>query len=441
MQRTKKVRRLTPSLAGIAVSILTPLQHPVLRRLVSAQFLSESADGMVTVALPLYVLAKTDSPLAMSLTAMAQMLGGAVAGVVGGVLADRFDRQRVLRLSFAARAVLLVAAWLAGPIAVVVVLGVLARVLGQLDNPSFDALIPGQARYDLQQVLSLRRFIQSVSIVVGPALGALAVWLVGEQPALGLAALFFAGAILIHVRLHGLDTDVADRRRQHHDSNWLDLAGGLSIVATTPYVRRLVLWWTVSMATVAMAMASAAVWFEDTLEAGDYWYGLSVSAYGVGAAVATLIAGGHQFRWPLPRILTVAAPFYALTAALGVVAEVAWLMPVGWLLWGIALGPEIVRAETEFVERIDPAVRGRAYAGMGVSLMLGLAAGYGIAGPLLDRFGARTTTYVTAVAIAATALLWAGPALRPASRPPPAPTAGDTGVSPEAVTEAERVGR
>lgn len=365
---------------------------------------------MVTVALPLYVLAATGSPLAMSLTAMTQMLGGAVAGVVGGVLADRFDRQRVLRLSFSARAVLLVAGWLATPVGLVVVLGVAARVLGQLDNPSFDALVPGRAEGDLQQVLSLRRFIQSVSIIVGPALGALGVWLVGEQPTLGVAAACFGGALLMHVGLRDLDTDLAERRREHHDSNWLELVRGLSIVATTPFVRRIVVWWAISMATVATAMAAAAVWFDDALQSGSYWYGLSISAYGVGAAMATLVAGGHEFRWGLPRILVVAAPCYALTAALGVVAHVPWLMPIGWLMWGIALGPEIVRAETEFVERIAPQQRGRAYAGMGVALTVGSAAGYGIAGPLLDRFGARTTTFVTAVAILGTAMLWVGPA-------------------------------
>lgn len=403
-----------------------------MRRLVGAQFLAESADGMVTVALPLYVLAATGSALAMSLTAMVQMLGGAVAGVIGGVLADRFDRQRVLRLSFATRAVLLVAAWLAGPVALVVVLGVSARVLGQLDNPSFDALVPGQAEGDLQQVLSLRRFIQSVSIIVGPAFGALAVWLVGEQATLGLASVLFVGAIAIHARLHGLDTDLAARRASNHDSNWVDLARGLSIVATTPYVRRIVVWWMASMAMVALAMAAAAVWFDETLQAGDYWYGLSVSAYGIGAAVGTLLAGGHQFSWPLPRILLVATPFYAATCALGVLAETPWLMPIGWLLWGIALGPEIVRAETEFVERIAPGSLGRAYAGVGVALTLGLAAGYAIAGPLLEHFGARTTTLVTAGGILVVATIWIGPARHPPAPPAMAGVSSDSAAVGEA---------
>lgn len=238
-----------------------PLRRPTLRRLVGAQFLSETGDGVVTVALPLYVLSRTDSAIAMSLTFTAQMLGGALLGIVGGVLADRFDRQRVLKASFLIRALLLLAAWLVSPVAAVVVLGVSARALGQLDNPSFDALIPDQVVDDLQQVLSLRRFIQSVSIIVGPAVGALTVWVIGEQPTLAVAAALFVAAICIHLTLPSLDHGVDSRRQEHHESSWLELASGMAVVTTTPFVRRLVLYWFLSMATVSMAMASAAVWF------------------------------------------------------------------------------------------------------------------------------------------------------------------------------------
>lgn len=379
-----------------------------------AQFLAEAADGAVHVTLPLYVLAKTGSPIAMSLTLFAEMVGAALLGALGGVLADRFDRQHVLRVSFLLRALFLVTAWASAPVLLTITLGVSARALGQLDNPSFDALIPDQAESDaeLQPVLALRRFIQSVSVIVGPAIGAVSVWALGEKRTLAIAALLFASAIAIHLTLHGLDRGASQRREEHHGSNWLNLAAGMSVVATTPFVRRLVLYWVLSLVTVAMAMAAAAVWYEDTLDLPGYWYGISVAAYGVGAAGATLVFGGRQFKMSLPAVLLAAAPVYALTCALCVAAEVPWLFPLGWLLWGIALGPEIVRAEPEFVRRIDPSSLGRAYAGLGVAFTLGLAVGYLVAGPLLDRFGARATTLVAAVAILAIGVMWLGPAVR-----------------------------
>ena len=152
--------------------------------MVSAQFVSELGDGITTVALPLYVYARTGSPLATSLTFMAELLAGVVLGVVGGVLADAFDRRKVLIASYLARAALLVAAVAAGPLWLAIVLGVLARAGGQLDNPSFDAMVPEHADGDLQQVLALRRFVQAISYTIGPAVGALAVTLTGPRRAL-----------------------------------------------------------------------------------------------------------------------------------------------------------------------------------------------------------------------------------------------------------------
>lgn len=365
---------------------------------------------MVLVALPLYVLAETGSATAMSLAFTAAMAGGAVLAVIGGVCADRFDRQTVLELSFVARAALLVAAWAAGPVAVTIALGIFARMLGQLDNPSFDALMPTQAREDdLQQVLSLRRFIQSVAVIVGPGVGALAVWAIGERPTLAAAAVAFTGAALIHLRLPGLDTTLAERRRGHRDATGREFLSGMAIVARTPFVRRLCAYWMISTLAIAMAMAAAAVWFEETLDAGEYWYGLSIAGYGIGCALATLAFGGRRFTWSLPAVLLAAAPIYALSAVLGVVAHVPWLMVIGWTVWGVTFGPEIVRAEPEFVRHIDSANLGRAYAGLGVMITLGSAAGYAVAGPALDTYGARATTVAAAVVLLAGGAMWLTP--------------------------------
>ena len=41
-----------------------------------------------------------------------------------------------------------------------------------------------------------------------------------------------------------------------------------------------------------------------------------------------------------------------------------------------------------------------------------MALGYAVAGLLLDRYGARTTTYATAVLILAVGAMWVGPARR-----------------------------
>ncbi len=398
------------------LAVFGPLRRPQFRRMVSAQFVSELGDGITTVALPLYVYARTGSPLATSLTFMAELLAGVVLGVVGGVLADAFDRRKVLIASYLARAALLVAAVAAGPLWLAIVLGVLARAGGQLDNPSFDAMVPEHADGDLQQVLALRRFVQAISYTIGPAVGALAVTLTGPRRALLLNAATFVLALLMLATVRGLDRSLASRRatndgqglRERLDS----MLEGVRVLLGPPMVRRLILYWTVVMATVAIVMAAAIVWFEEDLGVADAWYGLSIAAYGVGSTAGLAWAGSRTFRLPLTVILIISAPIYAVSSVIGVVAFEPWLLPVGWLIWGVAMGPELVLGEVLVVESVPEAVRGRAFAAMAVLTMIGMAAGYGVAGPMMEVIGARATIAWTSLGILFLALLWIGPALR-----------------------------
>ena len=160
--------------------------------MVTAQFLAETGDGISLVALPLYVWERTESELWTSMTFAAEMGFGAIGAVIGGVLADTFDRQRVLLTSYLVRAALLVLAFAVDPLLAAVAFGVVARAGGQADNPAFDALIPNQADGDLQQLLALRRLIQGVSFTVGPAVGALIIAAIGPRPGLAVNAATFA---------------------------------------------------------------------------------------------------------------------------------------------------------------------------------------------------------------------------------------------------------
>jgi NRE family putative nickel resistance protein-like MFS transporter len=396
-------------------SMLGPLRRRTFRRLVASQFMAETGDGVTLVALPLYVFERTNSALATSLTFTAELVGSVLLGVVGGVLADAFDRRLVLMISAVIRGLLLVCAFAAGPVWLVVVFGVAARSMGAVDDPSFSALIPGQAQGDMQQVLAVRRLIQAVSITVGPAVGALAVELIGSREAILLNAGAFVGSVAFMATLPGIDRTLASRRALHDGRSWRsrigELIAGSSIVATTPRVRRFVGYNVFVMATVAASMGAAVIWYEVDLGVSGSWFGLAVASYGIGSAIGMGLAGGHDFRVPLPVVIAVAGPLYALGATIGVAADAPWLLPLGWLLWGISLGPEFVLGELTIVENVPEPALGRAFAGVGIANMLGMAAGYAVIGPLLDRYGARPVMLVNGALVLALTVSWIGPAL------------------------------
>ncbi len=384
--------------------------------MVGAQFLAETGDGITLVALPLYVYERTGSELLTSITFAAEMGVGAIGAVAGGVLADTFDRQRILLTSYLVRAALLAAAFAVDPLLAAVSLGVLARAGGQADNPSFDALVPTQARGDLQQLLALRRLIQGVSISVGPAVGAFIVAAVGPRTGIAVNAAAFVLAWVILQSVKQLDTGHITRREQRNGQTagdaLVDLARGARTILAAPGLTRLVIYLAATMATIGVAHAAAIVWFERDLEVGGYWFGLSVAAYGVGTVIGLYVAGRHTFTWPLPRILVASAPVYAAATAIGVAADIAWLLPAAWLIWGIALGPEMVTGEVFIVRTVPEAGRGRAYASIGVAITIGFAIGYTISGPLLEHFTARSVLLGLALSILAIGSMWIRPARR-----------------------------
>jgi hypothetical protein len=271
-------------------------------------------------------------------------------------------------------------------------------------------------------VLAVRRFVQAVSLTIGPSMGALAVALIDPRGALLTPCIAFVIALTVLWTVSGLDRSLAVRRlaNAHHTvgERLVSMRDGLAILVGTPVVRRLVAYSAASMVAIAIAMASAIVWFEEELGVDGLWYGLSIAAYGIGSTIGLAWAGGRTFHRPLAVLLVVAAPVYAACNLFGVLAFETWLLPVGWLLWGIACGPEYVLGEVMIVGAVPEGLRGRAFATFAVILLLSSAVGYGIAGVMLESFGPRTTTASVSVLLLALGLMWVGPAARSRQRTP-----------------------
>ncbi|HWO58846.1 MAG TPA: MFS transporter, partial [Umezawaea sp.] len=75
-----------------------PLANPGFRRLWTAGFVSEIGDWVLQVAMPVYVYQLTGSVSATATTFVVALLPSLALSPVAGVLADRWDRRRLMLL-------------------------------------------------------------------------------------------------------------------------------------------------------------------------------------------------------------------------------------------------------------------------------------------------------------------------------------------------------
>src|SRR3954452_7945194 len=172
------------------------------RLLFAGQVLSLIGDRVMLVALPFAVLEAGGGGESVGLVVGAGLVPFLLFALVGGVLADRSDRRRVLIASDAARLVIQAVggALLIAGVATPVLLGALAALYGTADaffQPAFTGLLPQTVSHpgQLQPANALRGLSFSVASIAGPALAGVLVGVFGA----GAAMLFDAGSFAVSV--------------------------------------------------------------------------------------------------------------------------------------------------------------------------------------------------------------------------------------------------
>src|SRR4051794_36624748 len=147
------------------------LRLPDFRRLYVAQAVSDLGDGMTYLALFLVVLALTGSAAAIALMSILVALPPVTIGLFAGAWADRADRRRIMVVSDALRAVvvlLLVPAVLARSIPAIFILATIQAVIGTFFAPARLAMVPRTVPRDgLLAANSLGQLTKMVAGLVG----------------------------------------------------------------------------------------------------------------------------------------------------------------------------------------------------------------------------------------------------------------------------------
>jgi MFS family permease len=179
------------------------LRYPAFRALLAGLAVSQAGDWLYNIALVTLVYQRTGSAMWAGVTTAARIVPMVVLGPFGGIVADRFDRRRVMvacdlvRLALMLMLALVAAANL--PAVLAPVIAALATAAATPYLPSVAATTPRLvAGADLPGANAARAAVTGAGIIAGPALGG--VLLLLGQPALAFAvnaATFGASAVCV----------------------------------------------------------------------------------------------------------------------------------------------------------------------------------------------------------------------------------------------------
>ncbi|HVS46232.1 MAG TPA: MFS transporter [Verrucomicrobiae bacterium] len=387
------------------------------------QSLSYVGDGLRTLAVPLLVFHLTNSAVALGGGLIAETLPFALFSVVGGSLADRVDRRRLMIYCDAVRCAVMVAfavAYVTHHLSVpgiycgLIVISISAAFFMGGQSSSLPYLL-GKA--NATRGMSALLAAENTSNLVMPAIGAALFGLFGILPALianaatYLASQFSLASIpsslgpdkpvgvpslreLIADTRIGFQFIFADRSMRAQATIGLSLNtlgfGGFSILI--PFLKR-------------------------DFGASTITVGLFFAVTAIGAILGSLAAGHVDRRWPFGKMITAAYIADAVLFLPVLFARNIWVVAAFWAISSGLAQFEVAQIIGWRLRVIPQELVGRVFGAIRLFVLCGLAPGVMFAAWMADRFGAHPAMTVVAwgfVVIAVAAL--ASPVIRDEAR-------------------------
>lgn len=317
---------------------LSPLRDSRdLRLVVAGNFLADLGAQATLVALPFQLYLLTRSAFLVGLLGAVELVPLGALSLLGGALADRFDRRRLLLVSEAgvlAGAGGLTGAAFASRPAVGVLYGLAALLAGAnaLQNVAQAATVPNLVkREQLPQALALNYGLYALTMVLGPGLGGVMIGAFGVQSAYAANAV---GAIAFGVAILAMGAQPPSPPERPE-------AVPRAIVAGLRYVRgnrALVGSFAIDLVAMTFGMPRAvfAVLAVGVFHAGAGGTGVLYAAVAAGATAAALLTGWLNQARRLGRVVIGAVMVWgAAIAAAGLMGSL-WAAAVLLAIAGAA---------------------------------------------------------------------------------------------------------
>lgn len=388
--------------------LLAALRHRDYRLLISAFTISDIGTWMYNIALAVWVYDATGSLGWVAATTVARFVPALVFSTYAGVIADRFDRRLVMiaaDLMFAALMVALgVAMALDAAPALVVAIAACSSTLGTVYGPAAAALTPRvvPAR-ELASANALRNTVDNLTVVAGPALGALLTLAGPPQVVVWINALTFLGSalLLLGLRTRAPGADVTDGGEH---GVLRQMAVGVRTIVADRGVLVLVAYSVVATGIFGADTVFFIAASDELLGTGPDGYGYLLAGLGVGGLLAAPLVTRAERLPKLAPVIIAGMAFYCLPTMVLLVFDQPAVAFVVQVMRGAGTLFVDVLAVTALQRAIAPEVMARVFAVFDSLCLAAILVGATLTSWIIGAGGAEAGVWLTGAAAFAISL-------------------------------------
>ncbi len=410
--------RASRSLTRLPVA-LRALRHRNFQLFFSGQLISLTGTWMQNIAQAWLVYRITKSSLELGSVAFASQIPVFLFAPLGGIIADRHNRQRVVIGTQAASMILafiLSVLTLTNTVRVphIFVLAILLGVVNAFDIPARQAfLVEMVGRDDLMNAIALNSSMFNGARIVGPAIAGILVASIGE------GWCFFGNGVSYVAVIIGLFLiRVQERRKPAEGSHLQHIIEGFQFARQAVPVRAVLLLLGV-VSLVGMPYSVLMPIFADKiLHGGARGLGILMGSTGIGALLAALALAAKAGLKGLSRWIAFAAAGFGVSLALFALSRHFWLSTALLIPVGFCMMLESSASNTLLQAMVPDELRGRVISIYSMMFMGMAPFGAFFGGALADRIGAPVTVMIGGIACVGAALLFSLrlPAIRVGAR-------------------------
>lgn len=329
-----------------------------------SQNLSIFGSSVVGFSIIWYITLETSSGVWITITTIATLLPQVIISLWAGVVADRYDRKRIIMLSDGFTAAVTLAAfflfWFGKENMVLLIAVSFMRSLGGgFQGPAVNALYPQIVPEDqLVRINGINQAANNILLLISPAVGGFILGTMGIKWTFLVDVSTAAFAILIMARLKVRNTS---REKTASDSVFRELKEGVSYTWQHPLLRIIMISYAVTFILITPASFLSPLMVSRTF--GDEVWRLTANEmfWTVGSlAGGAYVAWKGNFKSKIKAITVALAGFGFIFSMMGL-SQVFWLYLALDCICGTFL-PVLVTAETVLIQtNTDNAYMGRVF--------------------------------------------------------------------------------